>query len=215
MSKTLPQSLAAFAFAIISLSSTLAVAHNQQADSGWSISGNVDHINIDHQAANRVDVMVAESATAIGIAGEYVDAGSLTYAIGLNYIMYNDNNEFSQYVEDNWSDDWDDDWDSYSYEESNANAFMLFAEVGPTIYFGADEMSFFSVRGGVSGIFDSTRAINYCSDCYSENINLDGGLYGALGIGRTLSSFDISLQFQQYFTGDIDNSLRLKMAFNF
>ncbi len=216
MSITLSKFITAWIIVVCSLGSSFALAHNQQAYGSWSISTNVDHINIDPEAASRPDVMVADSATAFGVAGEYLSAGSdMTFAIGLNYIMYNDNNEFSQYVEDNWNDDWYDDWDSGSYEESDANAFMLYAEVGPTLYIGADDMSFFSVRGGVSAILDSTRSISYCSDCYSEDINLDGGLYGSVGIGHTFNRFDLSLQFQQYFTGDIDNSLRFKAAFNF
>jgi hypothetical protein len=216
MSITLPKFITACTFIVCGFGSPLVLAHNQPAYGSWSIATNLDHINIDSEAANRPDVMVDDSATALGVAGEYLFSGSdMAFAVGLNYIMYNDNNEFSQYVEDNWNDDWYDDWDDGSYEESDATAFMLFAEVGPKIYFGPDELSFFSVRGGASVIFDSTRSISFCSDCYSEDINLDGGLYGALGIGHSFSRFDLSLQFQQYFTGDIDNSLRLKAAFNF
>ncbi len=209
MKISLSRLITLFSTMTLSLCSSLALAQSQQTYSGWTLSTNVDQININHEVANRPDVMVADSATAIGLAGEYFRSDSnMIYAIGLNYIMYNDNNEFSQYVEDNW-------YNGRNYEESDANAFMIFAEAGPKIYFGADNLSFFSARAGISAILDSTRSISYCSDCYSEDININGGLYGALGIGHSFDRFDLSLQFQQYFTGDIDNSLRLQVGFTF
>jgi hypothetical protein len=73
-------------------------------------------------------------------------------------------------------------------------------------------MTFFSVRGGVSGILGSERSISNCRNCYSEDIEIDGGVYGVLGIGQTLGNLDLSLQFQQYFSGDLDNTLRLKLS---
>lgn len=170
---------------------------------GWSWSGHVDHITIDSQAA--AEQFIEDSATAIGGAAEYYSSKTEnTLVLGMNFLFYRDNAEFAQFIEDYWGD--------VDYTESDATAFMLFAEYGPKYRFGQDNMSFFTVRGGVSGMLYSERAISYCSDCYSEDIDIDGGLYGVLGLGQTLGSLDISLQFQQYFTGDLDNSLRLKIS---
>jgi hypothetical protein len=108
-------------------------------------------------------------------------------------------------VRDNWYGD-------EGYEESDANALMLFAEYGPKYRFGQDNMSFFTVRGGVSGMLASERSISNCSNCYEEDIEIDGGVYGVLGIGQTLGSLDLSLQFQQYLSGDLDNTVRLKLS---
>ena len=69
--------------------------------------------------------------------------------------------------------------------------------------------------GGLSGIFFSERSISSCSNCYSEDIDIDGGLYGVLGVGHKLGYFDIGLQFHQYFTGDLDNGFRLKLSSSF
>jgi hypothetical protein len=176
---------------------------NNSDYTGWSWSGHVDHITIDSQAA--AEQFIEDSATAIGGAAEYYSSKTEnTLVLGMNFLFYRDNAEFAQFIEDYWGD--------VDYTESDATAFMLFAEYGPKYRFGQDNMSFFTVRGGVSGMLYSERAISYCSDCYSEDIDIDGGLYGVLGIGQTLGSLDISLQFQQYFTGDLDNSLRLKIS---
>ncbi|PUA28188.1 MAG: hypothetical protein B0W54_17055 [Cellvibrio sp. 79] len=182
---------------------TLAQTNNEVRQTGWSWSGHVDHINIDKQAA--AEQWIENTAFAIGGAAEYYASDSEnTLSIGASVLFYRDDAEFSQYVEDWWGDE--------GYEESDANAFMLFAEYGPKYRFGQDNMSFFSVRGGVSGILGSERSISNCSNCYSEDIEIDGGVYGVLGIGQTLGSIDVSLQFQQYFSGDLDNTLRLKIS---
>jgi|SRR6187551_946562 hypothetical protein len=176
---------------------------NNNVYTGWSWSGHVDHINIDKEAA--AEQFIEDTATAIGGAAEYYSSTTEnTLVLGMNFLFYNDNAEFAQFIRDYWGD--------VNYTESDASAFMLFAEYGPKYRFGQDNMSFFTVRGGVSGMLYSERAISYCSNCYSEDIDIDGGVYGVLGIGQTLGSVDIGLQFQQYFSGDLDNSIRLKIS---
>lgn len=170
---------------------------------GWSWSGHVDHVSIDSQAA--AEQWIKDSATAIGGAAEYYSSKTEnTLVLGGSVLLYRDNAEFAQYVEDYWGD--------VDYNESDATAFMLFAEYGPKYRFGQDNMSFFTVRGGVSGIFASERGISNCRNCYSEDIEIDGGVYGVLGIGQTLGRFDLGVQFQQYLSGDLDNTIRLKFS---
>ena len=133
--------LLAFTALIAAAASPLALANNhqqspnnyQQDYSGWSWSANVDHITIDKDVANRPDIMLSQSATAIGFAAEYFTSeNEMTYSVGLNYIAYNDNNEFEQYVYDHWN--------GSHYEQSDANAVMVYAEAGPKYRFGADGM---------------------------------------------------------------------------
>lgn len=186
--------------------SPLALAQNRpapQPSGSWSWSGHVDHVTLDKEAA--FSQGVDETATALGFAGEYyTNRSEMTLSLGLNVLLYNDNDEFVQYVRDYWGD--------HSYEESDASALMLFAEYGPKYRFGTDNLSFVVVRGGASAILGSERSISDCSNCYSEDIDINGGVYGVLGVGRTLGSLDLSLQYQQYFSGDIDNSIRLKLS---
>jgi hypothetical protein len=125
----------------------------------------------------------------------------------MNFLFYHDNAAFVQYVEDYWGD--------IDYAQSDANALTLFAEYGPKYRFGINNESFVVVRGGATAVLFSERAISGCSNCYAEDIDINGGLYGVLGIGQTLGMLDVSLQFQQYFSGDIDNSFRLKISGTF
>jgi hypothetical protein len=131
----------------------------------------------------------------------------MTLSLGMNYIFYHDNAAFAQYVRDYWG--------YIDYEQSDATAITVFAEYGPKYRFGQNNLSFVVIRGGASAVLLSERAIYGCSNCYSEDIDIDGGLYGVLGVGQTLGNLDVSLQFQQYFSGDIDNSFRLKISGTF
>lgn len=170
---------------------------------GWSWSGHLDHVTIDAQAAD--DQWIEDTATAIGGAAEYYSTASEnTLSLGASFLFYRDNAEFSQYVQDYWGDE--------DYSESDASAFMLFAEYGPKYRLGRNNMSFVTLRGGVSGVLASERGIANCSNCYSEDIEIDGGVYGVIGFGQTLGNLDLSVQFQQYFSGDLDNSIRLKLS---
>lgn len=188
---------------LILVGSSTQAQQSEAPYSAWSWSGHLDHMTFDEEEAWNQGI--ADHATAIGFAAErFTNTSDNTISLGMSFIFYNDDDEFAQYVEDYWGDE--------EYAESSANALSVFAEYGPKYQFGADKLSFFTVRGGISGMLFSERSISGCSDCYSEDIDINGGLYGVLGIGRSTGYLDWSFQFQQYFTGDIDNILRLKIS---
>lgn len=173
----------------------------EQSYSGWSWSAHVGNLNIDSKVAEQQGI--DDSAWVLGAAAEhYSTNSSLTFLIGLDLIGYHDENPFPQNTTDGW-------------KESDASGAMVYAEFGSKIPFGKDELNYFIAHVGMSGIFSSERSISYCSNCYSESIDVNGGLYGVLGIGHSFNNFDLGLQFQQYFSGDLDNSLRLNIATSF
>lgn len=173
----------------------------QNSYSGWSLSGEIGTMNIDSEVANQQ--YIDDSATIFGFAAErYSSDSDFTFTVGLDFISYNDNNSFAQNTTD-------------GYKSSDASAMLIFAEFGPKIRFGTDNSNYFIAHGGASHVFNSERSVSFCSDCYSEKIDVDGGFYGILGVGHSFNSFDLDLQYQQYFSGDFDNSLRLKLSFTF
>jgi hypothetical protein len=176
--------------------------NSTQGTSGWNWSAHIANLNIDSKVAQQQ--YISDSAFVFGGAAErYTDTSDFTLTLGFDFISYDDKGDFSQNT-------------NKGTKSSDASAMMIFAEFGPKIYFAEDELNYFVAHAGISGIFGSERSIGYCSNCYSEDIDVSGGLYGVLGIGHSFtSSFDLSLQYQQYFSGDLDNSLRLKMTFDF
>ncbi len=169
---------------------------------GWSFGLNFDRLSLDADAAKRDDIQLQKEADVFGISAEYFTSDSdMTYAVGLNYISYGDNNPFFYEHRNGY------------YEQSDAHAFMVYGEAGPKFRIGGDGMTFVNVKMGVSSIFGSERSID--CDCVSEELSLDGGLYGSLGLGHSFGWLDVSVNFQQYFTGDLDNSLGLKFSTSF
>lgn len=168
--------------------------------SAWSWSGHLEHLTIDKEAAARADVGVRDSATALGFAAErYTNTSDMTLSLGLNVLLLRDANEFYQDT-------------SGGTKTSDASGASLFAEYGPKYRFGAQGDNHFVTRLGYSWLVTASRDIANCRNCYSEDIELDGGLYGVLGVGKRFGGAEWSLQFHQFFTGDFNNSLRIKLA---
>ncbi len=179
----------------------MAAEPKEPAYSGWSWSGHVGTLNLDSKVA--YNEYVKDSAWVAGVAAErYSSDSNLTFLIGLDFIGYDDEASFRQNTTD-------------GRKSSDASAVMGYVEFGPRIPFGADKSNYFIAHAGLSGIFSSERSISNCSNCYSEDIDITGGFYGALGVGHSFGNLDLGLQFQQYFSGDIDNSLRLRLSSSF
>ncbi|RYY73781.1 MAG: hypothetical protein EOO52_17400 [Gammaproteobacteria bacterium] len=181
--------------------STLADQPKAPSYSGWSWSGHAGTVNLDSEVAK--EEYVEDSAWVIGLAAERWSSNSnLTVLFGVDFIGYSDDLSFGQHTTDGW-------------KKSDASAAMGYVEFGPRIPFGMDRTNYFVAHAGLSGIFSSERGISNCSNCYSEDIDISGGLYGVLGVGHNFGSFNVGVQFQQYFSGDVDNSLRVRVSSSF
>lgn len=195
------KTITTFIFGALLANQALAQQPGEPVYSGWSWSAHAGTLNLDSEVAE--EQFVEDSAWVIGLAAErYSSDSNLTFLIGLDFIGYSDNLPFDQNTTDGW-------------KESDASAAMAYFEFGPRVPFGVDHTNYFIAHAGVSGVFSSERGISNCSNCYSEDIDVSGGLYGVIGVGHSFESFDLGLQFQQYFSGDIDNSLRLRISSSF
>ncbi len=194
--------LTALSFTALLASPMIAsAAPKEQAYSGWSWSAHLGTLNIDSKIAEEQGV--EDSAFIIGAAAERFSSDSiLTFLVGFDLISYEDNFSFSQET-------------NKGEKSSDASAAMIYAEFGPKLPFGKESNNYFIAHVGLSGILSSERSIGYCTDCYSESIDIDGGAYGVLGVSHSFSRVEIGLQYQQYFSGDLDNSLRFNIATTF
>lgn len=176
-------------------------AQPAQDRSGWSASVHISNLQIDSKVAKAQ--AVGDSTFVLGAAGErYFSGSNNTLSLGLDILFYDDQAGFSNET-------------TGGTKESSASGGMFFAEYGPKIHFGESRRNFVDVRGGYSISLGGSRSISYCDGCDSEDIDIAGGAYGILGIGHSFSKVEIGLQYQQYFSGDLDSSLRLKLATSF
>jgi len=196
MDSRLKHSLKLSAFCLGLIANTAAVAGS------WNFSLDLDSMNINKDVAERE--YIDNKATVVGFAVEYeTGKAGIVVGSGIDLILYDDNAGFDQNT-------------NHGNKSSSASGSLLYLEAGPSLHFGAEDKAFFDARLGYGNMIQSDRSIDYCSNCYSENINVDGGFYGTLAIGRLLGDhFALSLEYQQFFSGDLDNSIGLKFGYHY
>lgn len=166
----------------------------------WIYTISFETIGIDKEAA--AQEFIKDSAWSINIDAEYFFTSTLSSSIGIGFLSYSDRAGFSQTVQSTF--------EGISTESSSADALPIYAEFGYRNFFGHSNRAYWSARAGVSALAASQRGIDNCSDCREEDIDIDGGAYGLAGIGyRVGNTWSIGLQYKQYFSGDLENSVGL------
>ena len=118
------------------------------------------------------------------------DFGYVIASIGLDYLRYDDNASFSQMT---INDDGD-----IEASDSSADALSFNLAVGPA--WREDEYGVL-VYGqlGYGVVFNSERSINFCDTCVSEDIEVEGGVFGKLGAVKSFKRFSLGLHYIRYF----------------
>ncbi len=93
--------------------------------------------------------------------------GGLVYGGGMALYFFNDHCKFSQDVIDGWGD--------RDRVSSTASGLSAFAELGFSVPIEPRNVHF-DLFTGFEKMW-AQRSISNCSNCYSENIDIDGGLY--------------------------------------
>lgn len=130
-------------------------------ESAWGISGEFLSIDADMAAANGI----ADSGFGLGVSysGE---KGLFNFTAGASFFFIDDEDEFSQRVED-WSGD-------ESTEESSIDAGSLYIDAG--VLYPVSEAFSLGLNGGYR-YFDIDRGITNCRDCYSESVGVESDTY--------------------------------------
>ncbi len=138
---------------------------------------------------------VDDSATVLDI-GYYATVGrNFAFIAGLTVPIIDDEDPFSQQVEDEWDDD-------VYWESSDIQAWGILLE-GSARFPLNDTVSF----GGAVGLrtLDASREISFCDDCYSEDIDLDGGAYLRPYVNIDTGRFAFEASYAVFMSGDYTN----------
>ncbi len=128
------------------------------------------------------------------------------YGAGLSGYVYSDNEGFEQLVEDFGGD--------VSSEDSSAVAINLFFEGGYNHSF--NEAISVELMGGFEPTISSERSIGNCTDCYSEDIDIGGGLYFSPRVRfGGANTFSFLLAYHQYLTGEVESGLTASFSWRF
>jgi hypothetical protein len=175
----------------------------------WSIGGYLESISLNPPKAAQEGI--EDSALTLGFNADYFSDGLMAASLGLAWVMYDDNREFNQQVEVvGGFDDGD-----IRTESSDASAFLIYADFGPRFTFG--DSSYFSAKAGFASFFASERSIGNCSDCYSEDIDIDGGAYIQTALGHSFDRLSIGFVYSEYLDDDkgVSDGLRFLIATGF
>lgn len=175
----------------------------------WDWGGRLAVVSIDEETA--LTQGVDDTAYLIGFEGNYRQSSWVT-SLGMDIVVYDDNEEFSQTViGDGLFNDGD-----VSVESSSATGVLVSVATGYEWRFTASNEVALQWQVGYSHMFASDRSIDNCNDCFSEDIDVDGGVFTAVSLMKSNKDFDLGLLVQQYLSGDgLDNSIGLRFSLHY
>jgi len=170
------------------------IAVNSYDYSGWTVA--VGYSSLEKENARQERIGSNATFLKIGWEGQ---TGIFAYGLGMDGYLLKDEDSFNVVVEDVFGD--------RSTESSSADAFGVYGEAGVSYSFGTNNKV--DLMGGLD-ILWANRGIGNCSDCPSEDVNLDGGFYIEPRL-RMMSdtNFIFTLGYRQYVSGDVDGGLSL------
>lgn len=203
--------LAAISLAIGSLFSANLLANelDLSQEGNWSFGADTSFVGLESEQAAKEGI--DESAYTLGIEANYSKSNWLT-TVSTQILMFDDNNEFRQAVEGSgWLNEGDRD-----VKSSDASAVIFSVATGRYWQFGEKKDVRVAAQLGFSTVGASERSIANCSDCRSEDIDIDGGAFIKAGVTKDLGAVNIGLQATQYISGDgLKNSLGFTLSTKF
>ncbi|HSX84746.1 MAG TPA: outer membrane beta-barrel protein [Cellvibrio sp.] len=167
----------------------------------WAFNFGVEQVSFDKEQAYQE--FIDDSATALNIEGEYFFRSHYSVTLGIQFLPYDDEGTFSQDT-------------TGGYKSSDASGMPIYGELGYKRFFGPSEKTYVTARAGMSVMVASDRSISNCSNCYEEDIDIDGGFYGLLGAGVRLGqAWTLGVHYKSYFSGDIDNAVGIAVSYGY
>jgi hypothetical protein len=202
-----------FTLALLAVCSLSATAQQAELPSlyqyeGWAFAGRVYFDQLDTVQADKEGVK--DSVTTLQLAGDY-NSQTWKTTLWLDILMYNDERPFSQWVEGSgWSNNGD-----ISKEKSTAGGMALGVATGPQWVFGANSDNAVYLQAGFDAVIRSTREIASCSNCYSEDIKLDGGAVVVTGVEHHGENWFVGANLRHHLSGDIKSGFGLTLGYKF
>ncbi len=178
---------------------TIAMDVDSIQTNNWNFG--IGYYNLDKTTAQQE--CIDSSATYIHFGYEGQD-GNFLFGGGISGYLLGDNCKFSQDIIDGWGD--------RSTESSDANAYGLYGELGYSFPITPGAVHF-DLTGGVEKVW-AERGISNCSNCYSENINLDSGFYIRPKFKfMSKGGFTFTIGYNYFPSADINNGITLTFGY--
>lgn len=164
----------------------------------------------------------SDSAEELGL-GKYANAINITYRranldngrllnMGFGLVYYDDDAQFNETVHINGGPVTDD-------RNSQVQSLSFEADYGLLNLMGDQQINYWTLRAGYTGLPFGKRTAErdneVCNSCREDNVKIKGGAYGVVGIGHYFERSELSLEYRQYASGDLNNSVRLSFGYGF
>ena len=167
----------------------------------WDLGFDLGSVTLDSAEAEAQGV--EDGAGVVAVTANYNRAQWLI-SLGLDVVVYEDTESFTVIVRDTFGDEFK--------ADSDASGVVLSAAAGPQWYFGSDQQINLFAQAGLAAMVKSEREISQCSDCPSQDIELDAGPFVMAGANYYFNKFGIGLLAHQYLSGDLNSSLRVRFS---
>lgn len=169
----------------------------------WAFNFGLEQVSFDKEQASSPDALIEDSALALNFEGEYFFSSHYSVSLGIAFLQYDDLASFNQDT-------------TGGYKSSDASGMPIYGELGYKRFFGPNNKAYLTTRAGVSAILASERSISNCTNCYEEDIEIDGGFYGLVGLGMRLgNNWALGAHYKSYFTGDIENAVGVNVSYGY
>lgn len=194
---------------LCALATPIAIAQDADFESGkWNFSGYTGQASID--SASALQEGVEDRAWIVGFSADYLQKNWVT-SVGLDVTFYDDNQKFSQEVEGNGVFNGGD----RSTESSTANGYLMYVASGYQWLFTEQQNLAVQLQGGYGHMLSSERSIGACTNCYSEDIDVNGGVFAKVTILHSGESVSFGAFLQQYFGDGVNTVFGITIASSF
>jgi len=168
----------------------------------WSWGGQLGTLNINKESAIRE--RIKNDATVLGLFANHQSNWFFT-SLGLDFITYNDNDSFTQATSNGFG--------RRNASSSSANATNIFMAIGPKLTIGTQQNAIIYTQVGLSSLFESDRSISNCSNCFSEDINIESGAFTKTGFKFKAGAVALGADYIRYTNSeDLEDSITLSVS---
>lgn len=199
---------------VLALLVTTLTANSQETDGqvvattvqGWALNFNFGNTSINPELSLQG---IDSSAFSFGMSFDYLEQDWYS-SILIQIVEFDDNYGFSQDVIGTGLGN----SGSTDTANSSASASSIGGAFGKA-WFVNENKAMFYAQGGLNLVLEATRGIENCSDCYEEDLDVEGGLFTRLGGNFYFDNFILGVYTTMALNGDIESDFGITAGFKY
>jgi len=173
---------------------------------GWSMNVNLGLVSINSDLSSQG---LGDSGSVFGLSFDKLDENKYL-SLFVERVTFDDEYSFTQdvVVTSSYSGS------SNATEKSEASALSIGGAYG-LAWFVNENKSMLYAQGGVNLLVDATRGIPNCSNCYEEDLDVSGGVFGRVGANIFADNIVLGVYSSFALSGDVESNFGVKIGFQY